>query len=128
MKICHLATESGIPYSRLLLSVLYMYVLYLMATAETEAAGLPGGGMAFSTVAVICGVGMVGSCVGPELVDAIDATDATEDDAGDRGKAGEEGKDGIVGVAAAVGVETGSGGGDAVGVGSDMTSSMMVDE
>ena len=98
-----------------------MIAAYLMATAAAEAAaGLPGGGMAFSTVAVICGVGTVGNCttVGPEFTDD---TDATEDDAGDRG----------VGVIDSVGVETGrgsagGGGGVSVGVGSDMTSSMMV--
>ena len=96
-----------------------MIAAYLMATAAAEAAGLPGGGMAFSTVAVICGVGTVGNCttVGPEFTDD---TDATEDDAGDRG----------VGVIVSVGVETGrgsaGGGGVSVGVGSDMTSSMMV--
>ena len=94
--------------------------VYLMATAAAEAAGLPGGGMAFRTVAVICGVGTVGNCtvIGPELTDD---TDATEDDAGDRG----------VGVIDGVGVEmgrgsAGGGGGVSVGVGSDMTSSMMV--
>ena len=93
--------------------------VYLMAMAAAEAAGLPGGGMAFRTVAVICGVGTVGNCtvIVPELTDD---TDATEDDAGDRG----------VGVIDGVGVETGigtvGGGGVSVGVGSDMTSSMMV--
>ena len=90
-----------------------MIAAYLTATAAAEAAGLPGGGMAFNTVAVICGVGTVGNCttVGPEVTDD---TDATEDDAGDRG----------------VGVETGRGsegsGGVSVGVGSDRISSMMV--
>ena len=81
-----------------------------MATAAAEAAGLPGGGMAFSTVAVICGVGMVGNSVGGS--DVADATDATEEDAGDLGV--DDAGSGV------------TGGGDAVGVGSDMTSSMMV--
>ena len=93
---------------------------YLMATAAAEAAGLPGGGMAFSTVAVICGVGTVGNCTTVSGPEATEDTDATEDDAGDRG----------VGVIDSVGVETGrgsaGGGGVSVGVGSDMTSSMMV--
>ena len=98
-----------------------MIAAYLMATAAAEAAGLPGGGMAFSTVAVICGVGTVGNCTTVSGPEATEDTDATEDDAGDRG---------MVGVIDGVGVETGGGsaggGGVSVGVGSDMTSSMMV--
>ena len=89
-------------------------ILYLMATAAAEAAGLPGGGMAFSTVAVICGAGTVGNCTVP--ADDTEATDAAEDDAGDRtGDA-----------AISVGSVNIGGGGVAEGVGSDMTSSMMV--
>ena len=97
-----------------------------MATAATEAAVLPGGGMAFSTVAVICGVGIVGNemAIDPDTADAADATDATdatEDAAGERGGAGDDREDDVI-------ADIICGGGDAVGVGSDMTSSIMVDE
>ena len=101
---------------------------YLTATAAAEA-GLPGGGMALRTVAVICGVGIVGSCTGGGAAsaetNADDSDDDVDDAAGERGGAGDDWAGGVAAAEATSGgvssAEGGGGGGE-----SDMTSSMMV--